>query len=819
MSSSWKRVSLTVTLLFAVGVSAARAEAPHWCATSQTTIENAHALASWAAASERVHSKGVTPAAIRQSGDLLVLEADDFLVPFDNRADLEGQTLTFTPASQSSYRVDRSPLAYDTSIGERRTMPSNSTNDWVLHSLQQFTFPFQGRTINNLYISERFAVFFSAPAADGGRPQLGPLDVITPRVAVVAPYLQPGLPRTLVRSTREVFVRETQDSITITWRAAHNPVFPYNPLNDGALDIQLVLRSSGEIRFSYRTLTNIAWGSAVITSGDETARTALGTLALVNDPAGDGSPSSPLRNLLDIREVELQRVADSELIRVRVRLGGRIAPGSINGQVILRLYFDNGADLVLFSGPSIWRHCSPGWGCTTAGSNVEFLDDGVVMYVLDRYLNEPGGFIAETYSSGQRVDFVSTSLAIGSGTPVDVKLSSVESGAILQSPILEAFTVPVLNPDGVWERVRDQFALWEEEVDGVAIYQNFTTDIRTYATAYSTVGNSGADGVWAFSEGFYGSDVPRTPALLHMNEVEPDRRDTDSLRYRDFLLGHELGHRWLYGFNINHQGEPSFVLGPDGGHPAQYVHTPAAFPVYTSRDYSVMGGSHFANLGGGEFGTPTTTGAFGYSWHELYLMGLAAPSEVDPWFFLADTEPRLGNSYHPPTDTVVKGNKVDVGLSQMIATMGPRFPSSEDSQRTFRVLFVLLEKPGSDIVADESILQEYASRFPGYFNTATGSRGIVTTSLPIAPASGFSAPLKGFTGQPISFRDESANYPAAWSWSFGDGRSAQSQHAEHAYRTPGTYTVTLRVSNSRGESVTTREIVIEQAPRTRPARP
>ena len=38
------------------------------------------------------------------------------------------------------------------------------------------------------------------------------------------------------------------------------------------------------------------------------------------------------------------------------------------------------------------------------------------MYVLDRYLNEPGGFIAETYSSGQRVDFVSTSLAIGSGT-------------------------------------------------------------------------------------------------------------------------------------------------------------------------------------------------------------------------------------------------------------------------------------------------------------------------------------------------------------------------------------------------------------------
>ncbi len=813
---------LLVSAFILVSTSQVRAdelESKHWCGTSGGTIESVRALSSWTASRHRSQTKAVEKGAIRQSGDLLILDPDETLVPFDNPIDLVGQTYTFTPTSSNSFRVDRTPLDYDAEVGTLRTLPSNGNNDSILHSLQQFVFPFQGRSVRNFYISERFGVFLASPQADGGRPQLGPLDIATPKQGVIAPYLQPGLPRTLVRTTREVFVSENADRITITWRAAHNPAFAYNPLNDGALDIQLTLRANGEIRFSYRTLTNLAWGSAVITSGDEASRSQSVTLALVNDPTGDTLANAPHASLLDIRQVEVQRVAGSELLRVRMQLGGKVFPGVLTRQVAIRVWFDDNSDLVLFAGPSAWRYCVPGWGCSTAGGNVEFTNDSVVLYVLDRYFDNPTGFVAETFvNNNQRIDFVTGSIQLGAGTPVGVDLSALADDATVTSPVLEAFTVPVLNPDGVWERIREQYGLWDEEVDGVAIYQNFTTDIRTFATAYSTVGNSGADGVWAFSEGFYGSDVERRPALLHMNEVEPDRRDIPSLRYRDFLLGHELGHRWLYGFNIAHNGEASFVLGPDGGHPAQYVHMPAAFPVYTSRDYSVMGGSNFEDLGGGQYRTPEDIGAFGYTWHELYLMGLASPPEVDPWFYLADTEPRLGDVYHPPIATTVSGVRDDVRLHQMIETMGPRFPAHEESQRTFRVLFVMLDKPGGDSAEDESILQEYASRFPGYFSSATGGRGTITLSLPTAPQAQFAGPSRGVRGDPVAFRDSSGNYPAAWTWDFGDGTSSNEQFPQHAYRAPGTYTVTLRVRNSQGESSTSQSITIDPSPRSRPAR-
>lgn len=818
MVARWLRLSLVLALLIgAVQSSGDGGDTRHWCGTSEQTIEATRTLSSWVASRERMSEKRTTLSVVEQSGDLFILDPDEFLVPFDNPVDLAGRTITFVPESSSTYRVTQTSLNYDTSVGTSRPMPSTGDNDFVVHRLASFVFPFQGRSVRDLYISERFGVFLASPPGGGGRSQLGPLDIATPRHAVIAPYLQPGLPRTLVRTTREVFVRETQDEVTITWRALVNTSPSYNPLNDGALDIQMVLRENGEIRFSYRTLTNIAWGSVVITSGEEPQRASLDLLASLNDTAGDVNQSLPLSNLLDIRQVQIHRVGDTELIRVKVQLGGRLFPEVLSRQVFVRLVFDNGTNMTLNVNRSVWRYCVPGWGCSSSGGNVEFVDDGVVMYVLDRYLGESFSFAAETFST-QRVDFASDSLTLERGDAVDVDLTALSSGAVVASPVLEAFTVPVLNPNGVWERIREQFGLWDEEVDGVAIYQNFTTDIRTYATAYSTVGNSGADGVWAMSERYYGSDVPRRPALLHMNEVEPLRRDTASLRYRDFLLGHELGHRWLYGFNIAQDGQPTFVLGPDGGHPAQYVHTPAAFPVFTNRDYSVMGGSNFDDLGSGQYRTPEQIGPFGYSWHELYLIGLAAPEEVESWFYLAETQPRLGDVYHPPLATTVTGQRVEVGLPQMLQTMGARHPAHDESQRTFRVLFVLLDKPGSDSAEDEAILAEYAARFPGYFSNATGGRGLVTMSLPIAPVAQFQSPARAFTGQSIQFRDTSSDYPALWFWDFGDGASSTDQVPRHAYRSPGTYTVTLRVENSRGRSTTMQSITIEPAPRRRPGR-
>lgn len=47
----------------------------------------------------------------------------------------------------------------------------------------------------------------------------------------------------------------------------------------------------------------------------------------------------------------------------------------------------------------------------------------------------------------------------------------------------------------------------------------------------------------------------------------------------------------------------------------------------------------------------------------------------------------------------------------------------------------------------------------------------------------------------VHFYDVSTGYPASRSWTFGDGTSSTEQNPTHTYETPGTYDVTLTVSD------------------------
>jgi uncharacterized protein (TIGR02145 family) len=54
------------------------------------------------------------------------------------------------------------------------------------------------------------------------------------------------------------------------------------------------------------------------------------------------------------------------------------------------------------------------------------------------------------------------------------------------------------------------------------------------------------------------------------------------------------------------------------------------------------------------------------------------------------------------------------------------------------------------------------------------------------------------TGQSVQFTDQSTYSPTSWSWNFGDGNTSTLQNPSHTYSTPGTYTVSLTVTNSFG---------------------
>ncbi len=55
----------------------------------------------------------------------------------------------------------------------------------------------------------------------------------------------------------------------------------------------------------------------------------------------------------------------------------------------------------------------------------------------------------------------------------------------------------------------------------------------------------------------------------------------------------------------------------------------------------------------------------------------------------------------------------------------------------------------------------------------------------------------------VLFNDLSANQPTTWAWDFGDGTTATNQSPSHVYATPGTYTVTLTVTNAAGSNTST----------------
>jgi hypothetical protein len=794
------------------------ATAHPWCGTSTEEREQVRALASWV---ERTpQAKMAVTDAVRRSGNVLVLPPEPAMVPFDHRADLANRSVSFERTSATTYRARSTALQYEEDIGTlRKTFEAAEPNESLSHTLQRFTFPFGSTNVSTIHISERFGLFLAPPSASTGR-QLWPVDTATIREAVIAPYLQAETPRTLRAARVDVYVRETDDRIVVTWRSRYGPDKVFDPLNDARLDLQAVIERSGNITFSYREIHNLSWGAVALTNGQAQP---MASIAAVNDPVGDVNATRPGANLIDIRRVEVFRTGGSELLSVRVKLGGSIRPPSGVSSVNVNATFRAGGTAVgsftLTSSTSSWRYCTSGNICRTSGSAAEFGADEVTLHLLDRHLAQAGNLTltVSTSATGGAADSATLPVNITRGTDVNADLSAAGSGTLLDLPLLETFTLPVLNVQAVWDRLRDDLALWDEEIDGVAIFQNFETDIMQFATAYSTVGNSGADGVWAQSEGYYGSSVRREPALLHMNRIVPGDAGEWRLRFRQFLTAHELGHRWLYGFTIRENGGTSWVLNPGGGHPAQYVHTPAAFQFLTSTDYSVMGGSTFRELSATSFATPSEVGSWGYSWHELYLMGLAAPSEVADWYYVADSNPRLGDAYHPPVNFTVSGRRVNVSLSQIVESMGPRFPVMEKSQRAFRLLFVLLQEPGANGAAEEELLRETAETFPQYFSTITGGRGTIITTLPETPLARIQAPSRGYTGVTVAFRDDSAELPTQWQWDFGDGSVSAEQHPEHAYANPGRYTVTLRVTNSRGSSTATQEIEVERAARRRPA--
>ena len=157
-------------------------------------------------------------------------------------------------------------------------------------------------------------------------------------------------------------------------------------------------------------------------------------------------------------------------------------------------------------------------------------------------------------------------------------------------------------------------------------------------------------------------------------------------------LGHEIGHRWSAYAAARVNGE-RISLGAwphwDAGLEAR-----VAYPYSLPLEASTQGGSVWQDNLDGTF-TQLRDGYFvpasGYSYLDLYLMGLIAAAEV-PDFFIVRPLVRVGTDANGRP--IFKGQRMRITIQDVIAAEGPRLPDVNHSQRHFNTGIVVIVEHG-----------------------------------------------------------------------------------------------------------------------------
>lgn len=682
------------------------------CGTSAENDAHLRELHEWLQPRARVAGNAGPASTLRDS--VFFVGADESNAPYKRPVDLEQKSLVLTPADSESFRAQVTPLQWDADLGTRLD-PLGDMRPWTL------TKPFTvlGRSVSRLYITDFNSIHLDIPRLSSTR-QYADYELASFSQAVIAPML---LTNSLLHGKPQIHARERDDALVVTWELP------------GIYRVQAVLFANGVIRFSYDR-TGMLAGGVVVTTGSESWRQQKTQLASAADPPNDVMSTVPqaLRGMLDVESVTASRLAGYDLVEFRIQL--REAPDyrKVDDSSWLTYNVISGDNpnalqmrvVVYGTGPET-RVAVPVFGGGTRSPAGGVDGRTVWMHIPDELLEgEPRFTVVTRVENDRNADLVATQPlelpAPARRHRIDV---SASDGATLPLPVVEAFTLPVLDPARVWEQVRTSQRLSDGDVDAVAIYQTFHTDIVLYASAYATGGNAGAAGIRWGDDG--APERPRAPTLLHMNHL--DRVTSGSHDSAIHVLMHELGHRWLFFVMTMHNGQRSHApLNPLRAHPAQWVDTRAAFNVLSATDSSVMGGGFFAENGNGTFTTPAELTYYGYSWLDLYLMGLAAPSEVPPFFYLSEPQPPLGQAYYPPRRSTYTGTRRAVTVQQVIDATGARRPAYPDTQKRFKVAFVVVtDREVSE--AELSRMGELRRLFESRFAVATGQRGEVTTTF------------------------------------------------------------------------------------------
>jgi len=714
---------------------------------------------------EQGHSIGT----VTTQGNLVVLELNENALGKANLFDLDHRTLQFTLAG-SGYKVRTLPLKWDAEFGEE--LKGHQV------TLQHFAFPFSGKKWNSFSVGTTGAITF-------GESHEGPMlaatgfpiarfdqlhnaaSAITNTVPGICVFLKP-------RMSGAHYVKELADSVVVTW----NLTEPWGNIQDFTWQptvsrFQVVLAKDGSITMSYDQVAAHDAIVGVYPMIDTGAEKPLATFAAEAKAAA--APN------LDIEKLKIAAV-DGTFLKVTFETKGPVLPEndpSLPG-VTYRVYFDseesdnttapNDENRVVWTIRGIGRQARNG-----APGNTRYVAFGPgVGHEVKTQGNAISiqGLLPTRFKDAHRIFVSADSTAPHSDTAAAV----VSAHAVVLSGLRSAeVDFSSIKPnDGPFKIAYEAFHYLAlpnardlsctvinalgDKFDFLAYYSDFRIDNQEAGTPSNGPMGGHVTGIGQTEHGLesycsagrfqWGFIQPVYVGANQMQDRPPAGVKTGNSHDIDFYeqqlgeqsadgkmsaynlamsqIGHEMGHRWSAFVSAKVNGE-IIQLGPT--HWARGLQAPVAFPYRRPVEASAMGGGVWQDNFDGTFtqlDDDYYVPATGYSYLDLYLMGLITPAEVPDFFLLRNLVPAGRDSLGHP---IFKADRVKVTIDDVIAVEGPRTPAVAQSQRNFNTgMVVVVEhgaKPSNELLERTEAI---GKAWIDYFATVTGHRATMTTN-------------------------------------------------------------------------------------------
>ena len=714
---------------------------------------------------------------VSTNGNLIVLELDDGVLGQEHLFDLTGRTLRFTPGAQG-YRVQNLPLQWDSDFG------SEITDAEI--TLHKFQFPFAGKQWSSFSAGANGSIRFGErqPQGEGaprGFPGSGSFrfggvslarfeqlseapGTLINSVSGICVFLKP-------RMSGKGYAKELDDHLVVTWDVTE----PWGNIQDFTWtktvnQFQAVLFRDGTIEMSYQEL---AAKDAVVGVFPMVTSVAEKALATLTNKQRTGAPG-----YLDLRKVTVASLG-GVFLKINLDTSAPVlkeGDSNLSG-IGYRVHFkpqgrSAGEDSEKFdltwtvrglaprqrNGGGTWRYVAFGPGLSrevkTSGNTLSI--QGILPPALRGTTQVD--LSAEAFAAG---DWSKPASQVGAAP---VKLSSIRSPEVEFSK---------LKPnDGTYPIVYQSFHYYAlpnprdltcsviktlgDRFDFLAYYSDFRVDNQEAGTPSNGPRGGNVTGIgseqgnlesyctqgrfqWQFIQPVYvgsnqmqeyppadapvGTDHDVTFYAHQIGERTPDGRLLP-YDYAMSQIGHEMGHRWGADDRAKVKDE-TIELGPV--HWTRGLQAPVAFPFQRPTEASAMGGSVWQDNHDGTFtqlDDDYYVPATGWSYLDLYSMGMISAAEVPDFFILRNLSPAGKDAKGHP---IFKAERTTITIEDVIAAEGPRSPDVDHAQKNFNTGFVMVVQHGQT-PSKELIERTNGIRIAwmDYWATTTGHRSKMT---------------------------------------------------------------------------------------------